>query len=396
MPPPGDASLPPDGARPQRGSGAVPAALAGIAGATMLAGDTEAQEGEQGDPEALSQALEQATADVERLESELATFDALDENDAESVRAIQRILVRRGFPVGGPDLGRPDGRYGDATFRAMGAAREQIAAELDGAEGNPGARARLQSLQEQAAAPPDNPILTIGRSVAPWAAAGVGLLAGHGARGAVVRDAVRGVERRNEAVNRLLPLDDVGGVIPVDRGTSIDARRSRSDLAGNLNEFWFQGGAGERVPFRETDAGWRPRRGAAEPTTLYPDPAEFAGLRPLDGIVLGSATAESAFAYTQYEKATDEVEAAREALAAPGGRTNPENHRRLERALNDQALWESAMRLGQGTFVGHLGGMARHQYPRNVRPNVPAASAARADLNDYIRVTRGAERRRRP
>jgi hypothetical protein len=326
----------------------APLGYGSLGGALALgAGDAEAQEGDE--IEALKQRIAELEED-ERLVNNL--------NDPASVRKVQRRINVN-----------DDGVIGVETRQAIDAYRERVRGDLGEA------RARLQAFEEAEAEQSTRatPFQQAAREFGPYAGLGAGLLLGHLTRGGAVRGADRALAARNARADALLTEAPLRG------GPKAAAKR-----VGNLNDFWWRGGAGNRVPFEaaKTPRGFKPRKDAAAASELFQPQATL--LRIPDYGFMGLGALDATIATGFLNEAKREQEAAREAV-----RLDPSvaNRVRLEQANDAVALWTSAQRFGIGMATGRGGSAFTHRYS-NARPNVALADRERILLNQYLTAKR--------
>lgn len=319
--------------------------------------------------------LESARAELEELERASERVRSVDASNPGAVQDLQEFLQSNGF-YNRDSQGRgvrPDGAWGDGTSRAQ----SEYLAQNRGDQERVRARLRELEVAENERAARVSPAVQGLREFAPTAVGLAAVLAGKGFRGRAVRHADEALSRRITDINSL-----VGSRAPTmawsNAGISERARR-----AGNINEFWRQGGApsgSEPFVLRQgaTGPGFAAnKRGVTPVGDLYPEPQPgpvgWLGnqVRAQDMAVTGVAAAEAGASTIALEHATAELRRAEEAAQA-----NPTeaNLRRVEDARTMVAILQTTQRAGAGFALGRMGGALMHPYAR-MRPNVAGAEA---------------------
>jgi peptidoglycan hydrolase-like protein with peptidoglycan-binding domain len=163
-------------------------------------------------------------------------------------------------------------------------------------------------------------------------------------------------------------------------GTAKGATNARVE---RVNEFYRQGGAGDRVPFVNTpkDApGFAINPDSATPGTLFGAPRAQNALTDLGANAL--AGAEMTYAHVQGKDAAAELAASRKELNDKGPTEN--NIQRLQTAQDQAAWYDFLENAGRGSAILYNGkAMIKHR--QNVKPDMSAAGTERLDLEAIAR-----------
>lgn len=161
---------------------------------------------------------------------------------------------------------------------------------------------------------------------------------------------------------------------------SVKPRTDWQGRVGAVNEFWQQGGAGDRVPFVTAPRGklaFKANPDAVEAASLYPQPGP---VRAADVGAMGAFGTEAGVSHYMASEAQQRVDAARDRV-----RTDPSeaNIQELQTAINQATIFESMSRFGLGAAAGYGGLLAKS--PTNYsRPSTAGAEAARLRINEKL------------
>ena len=366
--------------KPKRDIGTKVADATAIA-ALGIAPPAEGQDGGSAELQAANERVKSATqrvADVDKSIAQLEADKRLLESPASDPRKVQDLLDRRGFDLGPKGL---DGRIGPDTRKAIadniakieseiarkGGEREKAAAEVEKARKgvkDANMRAALKAAEPNAAG-----------DMATKAAQGAAFLAATYAAYRFRKGAVKAYEPvAKAAARRANALVNPGKLTAAKTGPN-----ALNTRAANINEFWKQGGAGERVPFQVDAQGtWSARPGAKEPSKLFKAPRYM----PNDVKFMAGAGVEAGgtkYAADKFAEESDKAEADMEkALKAGDDVAFKAALQRKKSADGAEAFLRVLERLGYGAMAGRaLSGLVR--YPA-VRANVNAADSERALL----------------
>lgn len=193
---------------------------------------------------------------------------------------------------------------------------------------------------------------------------GVGLGAGMLTRGLVKRGAESASKRiadRAEAVLAGKPKD-----VP--------------DRVSRINQFWDEGGAGNKVPFRRSTTapeGFEANPKAVPASDLYrPQPA----VTGKDVGVMGFYGAEAGVSHEMANEARGRVEEARQRVSEDPSEVNIKS---FQTAMDQAAAFEALSRMGVGGALGYGAGLAKSR-PKHSRPNISAAEADRIRIDQLL------------
>lgn len=222
--------------------------------------------------------------------------------------------------------------------------------------------------QVEAAVPPWRKAL---REYGPPLGYVVGGAVGLGTRGGVYKRATNAAEGRAAKAEALFNED---------LGASKGATSARVE---RVNEFYRQGGAGDRVPFVNTPneaPGFALNPDTLSPGKLYKPDLPRAALTNLGANAL--AGAEMTYAHVQGKDAQAELAASRDAIDKSGPSEN--NIQRLQTATDNAAWYEFLTNAGRGSAIMY-NGKAMIKPAGNVKPDMSAAGKERLDLEAIAR-----------
>ena len=298
--------------------------------------------------------------------------------------------------------GRPDGNLGPDTRAAIQTARKDLEAAINESRNREKsisgkAEQRRSEIEMKGAFDRTKPdgMVELARELGPWVGIGAGVLAGALMRkGAVSKTAAQSATRA-ASLNRLL-----SDATPT-TSDIMTGRKAMGKRATNLNEFFYQGGAGQPdnlkqrvglepkqgVPFMTDNSGdWMARPNAKDAFDLFkPETKHF---KMMDMAVIGASMAESEFAGNLakgfHEEAKD-AQAAVDKAQEEGNAANLEiAMARLESAKNAEAAAIAFQRFGQVAALARTAGAFKMPY-EYTRPNVKKAQADQALILDAIR-----------
>lgn len=321
------------------------------------------------------------------------------------IKTEQRILKANGFYPSDKPI---DGVEGEATLAARELARqagEKAAAEADAAKEKTAGevraaeleRVRLENektgntaktLEQQNEATRltqlgegNKRLRDVEASVPPWRKAlreygpplgyVVGGAVGLGTRAGVYKRATSAAEGRAAKAEALFNEE---------LGTSKSATPAR---VSRVNEFYQQGGAGDRVPFVNTPEqapGFAINPDTLSPGKLFKPDLPRAALTNLGANAL--AGAEMTYAHVQGKDAQAELANSRNAIGKDGPTEN--NIQRLQTAQDNAAWYDFLENAGRGSAIIY-NGKAMIKPARNVKPDMSAAGTERLDLEAIAR-----------
>jgi hypothetical protein len=201
---------------------------------------------------------------------------------------------------------------------------------------------------------------------------GVGL--GAKLRGGAVKKYAAEVPNKIARANALLTPG------PLNKSRSVAAQAALRQQPSNINEFWIQGGAKDKVPFELSAKGKPvPRRKSdvMPPSKLFPTPR----FRSMDIGVIAGSLVESGAAQLYAMQLEGQIKDARELAKDKPTEANLAHVQALE---DQHAVVQALSRLGAGIAAGRAVGALKMPYP-SARANVPAADAERALLLEHFR-----------
>jgi len=361
--------------------------------ATGLGGVANAQEAE-GNNEFLAP-LAQERDRIKKLEAEL---NIIENGTVEEKQAY--LAETRGLKVSAD--GTPDGKLGPDTRAAIAKARTELEASINAGRGREKdiagkAEKRRAEIEMKGAFDRTKPdgMIELARELGPWVGIGVGVLAGALMRKGAVKKNSAESAMKAASLNRL-----VSDATPT-TSDIMTGRKAMGKRATNLNEFFYQGGAGQAenlkqrvgmepkkgVPFMTDDNGdWMARPNAKEAFDLFkPGTKHF---KMMDMAVIGASMAESEFAGNLakgFHEEAKEAQAAVDKAQEEGNAANLEiAMARLESAKNAEAAAIAFQRFGQVAALARTAGAFKMPY-EYTRPNVKKAQADQALILDAIR-----------
>lgn len=392
----GASATPPAGPTTGLGGTASSSVAGGVVGgvlATGLGGVANAQEAE-GNNEFLGP-LAQERDRIKKLEAEL---NIIENGTVEEKQAY--LAETRGLKISKD--GQPDGILGDATRAAIATARKELEEAIKAAQGREKeiagkAEKRRAEIEMKGAFDRTKPdgMVELARELGPWVGIGAGVLAGALMRKGAVKKTAAESATKAASLNRL-----VSDATPT-TSDIMTGRKAMGKRATNLNEFFYQGGAGKAenlkqrlgmepkkgVPFMMDDNGdWMARPNAKEAFDLFkPGTKHF---KMMDMAVIGASMAESEFAGNLAKGFHEEAKQAQAAVDKAQEEGNAANLEiamaRLESAKNAEAAAIAFQRFGQVAALARTAGAFKMPY-EYTRPNVKKAQADQALILDAIR-----------
>ena len=361
--------------------------------ATGLGGVANAQEAE-----ASNEFLAPLSQERERIKGLEAELDIILNGTVEEKQAY--LAEARGLKISAS--GKPDGQLGPDTRAAISKARTELEAAISAGRGREkeiagkaeGRRAEIEMKGAFDRTRP-NGVTELARELGPWLGIGAGVLAGALMRkGAVAKNSAQSAARAS-SLNRL-----VSDATPT-TSDIMTGRKAMGKRATNLNEFFYQGGAGKAenlkqrvgmepkkgVPFKPDDNGdWMANPNAKDAFDLFkPGTKHF---KMMDMAVIGASMAESEFAGNLakgFHKEAEEAQKAVDKAQDDGNAANLEiAMARLESAKNAEAAAIAFQRFGQVAALARTAGAFKMPY-EYTRPNVKKAQADQALILDAIR-----------
>jgi hypothetical protein len=392
----GATATPPAGPTTGLGGTASSSVAGGVVGgglATGLGGVANAQEAE-GNNEFLGP-LAQERDRIKKLEAEL---NIIENGTVEEKQAY--LAETRGLKVSAD--GTPDGKLGPDTRAAIATARKELEAAISTGRGREkeiatkaeNRRAEIEMKGAFDRTKPDG-MTELARELGPWVGIGAGVLAGALMRKGAVKKNSAESAMKAASLNRL-----VSDATPT-TSDIMTGRKAMGKRATNLNEFFYQGGAGKAdnlkqrlgmepkkgVPFMMDDNGdWMARPNAKEAFDLFkPGTKHF---KMMDFAVIGASMAESEFAGNLAKGFHEEAKQAQAAVDKAQEEGNAANLEiamaRLESAKNAEAAAIAFQRFGQVAALARTAGAFKMPY-EYTRPNVKKAQADQALILDAIR-----------
>jgi len=367
------------------------AAAGGVAGG--LGGIANAQEAD-----ANNEFLAPLAQERERIKGLEAELDIILNGTVEEKQAY--LAETRGLKVSAS--GRPDGNLGPDTRAAIQTARKDLEAAINegrNREKNISGKAeqRRSEIEMKGAFDRTKPdgMVELARELGPWVGIGAGVLAGALMRKGAVNKTAAQSATRAASLNRLL-----SDATPT-TSDIMTGRKAMGKRATNLNEFFYQGGAGkpdnlkqrvglepkQGVPFMTDNSGdWMARPNAKDAFDLFkPETKHF---KMMDMAVIGASMAESEFAGNLakgFHEEAKQAQAAVDKAQAEGNAANLEiAMARLESAKNAEAAAIAFQRFGQVAALARTAGAFKMPY-EYTRPNVKKAQADQALILDAIR-----------
>lgn len=367
------------------------AAAGGVAGG--LGGIATAQEAD-----ANNEFLAPLAQERERIKGLEAELDIILNGTVEEKQAY--LAETRGLKVSAS--GRPDGNLGPDTRAAIQTARKDLEAAINEGrdrEKNISGKAeqRRSEIEMKGAFDRTKPdgMVELARELGPWVGIGAGVLAGALMRKGAVNKTAAQSATRAASLNRLL-----SDATPT-TSDIMTGRKAMGKRATNLNEFFYQGGAGkpdnlkqrvglepkQGVPFMTDNSGdWMARPNAKDAFDLFkPETKHF---KMMDMAVIGASMAESEFAGNLakgFHEEAKQAQAAVDKAQAEGNAANLEiAMARLESAKNAEAAAIAFQRFGQVAALARTAGAFKMPY-EYTRPNVKKAQADQALILDAIR-----------
>jgi hypothetical protein len=367
------------------------AAAGGVAGG--LGGIATAQEAD-----ANNEFLGPLAQERERIKGLEAELDIILNGTVEEKQAY--LAETRGLKVSAS--GRPDGNLGPDTRAAIQTARKDLEAAINEGrdrEKNIAGKAeqRRSEIEMKGAFDRTKPdgMVELARELGPWVGIGAGVLAGALMRKGAVNKTAAQSATRAASLNRLL-----SDATPT-TSDIMTGRKAMGKRATNLNEFFYQGGAGkpdnlkqrvglepkQGVPFMTDNSGdWMARPNAKDAFDLFkPETKHF---KMMDMAVIGASMAESEFAGNLakgFHEEAKQAQAAVDKAQAEGNAANLEiAMARLESAKNAEAAAIAFQRFGQVAALARTAGAFKMPY-EYTRPNVKKAQADQALILDAIR-----------
>jgi len=367
------------------------AAAGGVAGG--LGGIATAQEAD-----ANNEFLAPLAQERERIKGLEAELNIILNGTIEEKQAY--LAETRGLKVSAS--GRPDGNLGPDTRAAIQTARKDLEAAINEGRNREKsisgkAEQRRSEIEMKGAFDRTKPdgMVELARELGPWVGIGAGFLAGALMRKGAVNKTAAQSTTRAASLNRLL-----SDATPT-TSDIMTGRKAMGKRATNLNEFFYQGGAGkpdnlkqrvglepkQGVPFMTDNSGdWMARPNAKDAFDLFkPETKHF---KMMDMAVIGASMAESEFAGNLakgFHEEAKQAQAAVDKAQAEGNAANLEiAMARLESAKNAEAAAIAFQRFGQVAALARTAGAFKMPY-EYTRPNVKKAQADQALILDAIR-----------
>jgi hypothetical protein len=291
----------------------------------------------------------------------------IDGNEGEKTLAA-RELAKQAKDKAAADTAKTTADTARATADEAKAAAEKLNAENEATRLTQLGEGNERLKQVEAAVPAWRKAL---REYGPPLGYVVGGAIGLGTRGGVYKRATNAAEGRAAKAEALFNED---------LGASKGATNARVE---RVNEFYRQGGAGDRVPFVNTPneaPGFALNPDTLSPGKLYKPDLPRAALTNLGANAL--AGAEMTYAHVQGKDAQAELAASRAAIDKSGPSEN--NIQRLQTATDNAAWYEFLTNAGRGSAIMY-NGKAMIKPAGNVKPDMSAAGKERLDLEAIAR-----------